>query len=195
MGAGAVLCAPAAVGMAGDALVGTGLITGSTALFSTGTSLYQTATIMEANIAFGSPGKPLPKFEYKSESYPEILSHDYDAQANGKPTTLTYTNDRALQDSNRHDSLSGIKTKPGLDRHEYPYASTYQGGKGASANTLNRTQNQIHGKDLRLFYGENNRVDGFRFFVNTGYWSFNRLPYNFYTGAVGLGTNPYHYRR
>ena len=57
----------------------------------------------------------------------------------GKPNTLTIN--RAGAKANRRDSLSGVKTKPGLDRDEFSPAMFQEGGKGASVRHINPSDN------------------------------------------------------
>ena len=63
---------------------------------------------------------------YRRSRFGELADHYSDAIAAGQPRLLTtgYTG-AALR---RRDSLSGIPTKLGFDRDEYPFAMTRQGG-------------------------------------------------------------------
>lgn len=72
--------------------------------------------------------------------FPQSAKHIEDAVASGKPNTLTIN--RAGATANRRDSLRGVKTKPGLDRDEFPPAVFQEGGKGASVRHINRGDNR-----------------------------------------------------
>ena len=109
MGAGAVICAPAVIGLAGDAMVGVGLWTGSTGMFMAGQSAYQAATIVEANIVYGSPGKTLPINTY-SDKFSEVTASDYASQASGQPITLSRETDKALIKGNRYNATGSYPT-------------------------------------------------------------------------------------
>jgi hypothetical protein len=190
LGTGAVLFAPAVVGLAGDALVGAGIATGSTAAIVAGNSAYHAATVMEANIVYGVPGKMLPTVSYDPATTSDVIAADYAAQANGQPTVLSYTGDRALQQANRRASTGSYPTLPPLQRHEYPYASTYEGGAGASVNYVNAGDNSVHGNYLQNLYASNNYTDGFRFFVDTGYCTWATWPGSYYANyAIGIWEN------
>ncbi|MCB1878411.1 MAG: hypothetical protein KDH88_20735, partial [Chromatiales bacterium] len=75
--------------------------------------------------------------------FPESAKHIEDAVASGKPNTLTIN--RGGASANRRDSLRGVKTKPGLDRDEFPPAMFQEGGRGASVRHINRSDNRGSG--------------------------------------------------
>jgi RHS repeat-associated protein len=186
IGTGAVLFAPAVVALIGDAAVGTGLITGSTALFAGGQGLYGVASTMEANIVAAAPGKPLPVLQYDPETSSEVIDADYKSQAvNGKPRVLSYTNDKDLAEENRAASTGSYPTRPKVHRHEYPHASTYNGGSNADVTYVNKFDNASHGYALKEFYAANGRVDGFKFYVDVGYNGTAAWPAEYY-GAYGF---------
>lgn len=78
--------------------------------------------------------------------YPEAAKHIEDAKAAGHPEILTV--DRTASKANRRASLKGTKTKPNMDRDEYPPAMTKEGGKGASVKHINPSQNRGAGKSM-----------------------------------------------
>jgi hypothetical protein len=90
----------------------------------------------------------------------ELADHYSDAIAAGQPRLLTtgYTG-AALR---RRDSLSGIPTRIGFDRDEYPFAMTRQGGSGASVRYLDPSLNRAVGSYVRNQLPDR---DGYRFMV------------------------------
>ncbi len=190
LGAGAVLFAPAVVALAGDVAVGAGLVTGSTSLYLAGNSLYHASTLMEANIVYAAPGRVLPTVNYNPATTSEIIDHDFAAQANGKPSVLTYTSDGKLADANGRAARATLQSSSVYDRHEYPYASTYEGGRGSYVGYVDPTQNARHGQYLSRFYQQNGNVNGFKFFVDVGYYSWTSWPwYNYYNYMYGFTSN------
>jgi len=57
------------------------------------------------------------------------------------------------------------KPPKGKNWDEYPYASTYEGGRGAYAELVDKEQNQGAGGKLTQFYRKNGVKDGCRFRV------------------------------
>jgi hypothetical protein len=72
--------------------------------------------------------------------YPESAAHIRQAQAEGKPATLTV--DRSGAAANRRASLGGVERRKGLDRDEYPPAMFQEGGKGASVKYVTPADNR-----------------------------------------------------
>lgn len=157
LGTGTVLVAPAAVAAASDVLVGAGVATGSTALFGVGMSAYDTAATIEHFYEYGTT---LPVLEFDSQQFPNIAPHIQDAQTAGQPSVLTRTTDPALMNSNRAAATGGVV---GLD--EYPFASTYEGGAGASVRIVPAAENRLQGLRIAHFYWRNQIGDGDRFKV------------------------------
>jgi RHS repeat-associated protein len=154
LGTGAVLVTPAA----GDVLVGAGLATGSTALFGAGMRAYNTAATLEHLYEYGTTH---PVLHVSSQKYPTIGPHIKDAQKAGRqPSILTRTTNRALIDRNRDAATRGVS---GLD--EYPFASTYEGGAGASVKPVPWSEHRHQGLDISNFYRKFNINDGDRFKV------------------------------
>ncbi|SDQ00826.1 intein C-terminal splicing region/intein N-terminal splicing region [Mucilaginibacter sp. OK268] len=78
--------------------------------------------------------------------YPETAKHIEDAIASGKPNVVTIERDGAK--ANRATSLRGVKTKPNLDRDEWPMAMFKEGGKGASVRHINPGDNRGAGSAI-----------------------------------------------
>ena len=68
-----------------------------------------------------------------------------------------------LQEDNRDDALEGYpkRTDEGLERQEYPYASTYEGGKGAYVTYVPAREQRIEGGQLSVLSKKLNYYDLF----------------------------------
>ena len=77
---------------------------------------------------------------------PLTSQHIMDAQASGHPSTLTL--DRPGTAARRRASLSGIPTRPGMDRDEYPPATFLEGGAGASVRHVPLSDNRSAGGQM-----------------------------------------------
>jgi hypothetical protein len=157
LGFTAVVAAPAVMAGAGDILVGAGVATSSTALFGAGIGAYETAATIEH---FYSYGTTLPVLEFDSKQFPNIAPHIQDAQKAGQPSVLTRTTNPVLMGNNRAAATGGVS---GLD--EYPFASTYQGGAGASVRNVPAAENRLQGLRIANFYWRNKIGDGDKFMV------------------------------
>ena len=78
--------------------------------------------------------------------YPETCSHIEDAINKGHEQFVTI--DRKMAASNRAESLSGVLTKPGFDRDEWPMAMFSEGGKGADIRYINPSDNRGAGSAI-----------------------------------------------
>lgn len=78
--------------------------------------------------------------------YPETTKHIEDAIASGKPNVVTI--EREAAKTNRANSLRGVKTKPNLDRDEWPMAMFREGGDGASIRHINPSDNRGAGSAI-----------------------------------------------
>jgi len=67
--------------------------------------------------------------DFPEEKYPETAKHIQNAIAKGESPICTVDRDGA--DENRKQSLSGVPTKSGFDRDEWPMAMCAEGGAGA----------------------------------------------------------------
>ena len=79
-------------------------------------------------------------------NYPETSQHIEDAIASGKPDIVTIARDKAKQ--NRAKSLRGVKTKPKLDRDEWPMAMFKEGGKKADIRHIGASDNRGAGSAI-----------------------------------------------
>ena len=79
-------------------------------------------------------------------NYPETSQHIEDAIASGKPDIVTIARDKAKQ--NRAKSLRGVKTKPKLDRDEWPMAMFKEGGKNADIRHIGASDNRGAGSAI-----------------------------------------------
>lgn len=80
--------------------------------------------------------------------YPESAAHIRDAQAAGQKRIIELDkspNAKANADARRAESLKGYETKPGYDLDEYPPASSYDGGRGASVRHVLSADNRGSG--------------------------------------------------
>lgn len=80
--------------------------------------------------------------------YPESARHIEDAVRAGKPKILTIARDRCV--ANRRASMQphkGLKA-PGMDRDEYPFAMSAQGGAGASVRLIPASDNRGAGSTI-----------------------------------------------
>ena len=78
--------------------------------------------------------------------YPETGQHIEDAIVSGKPDIVTIARDKAKQ--NRANSLRGIKTKPKLDRDEWPMAMFKEGGTNADIRHISASDNRGAGSAI-----------------------------------------------
>lgn len=98
-----------------------------------------------------------------ASAYPQVADHISDAIANGAPSTLQRVVGRAVR-RNRALACGRYARRtprpPGMTCDEYPYASTAQGGAGASTRWVPAGENQAQGRALSAFY---NRLRIFEF--------------------------------
>ena len=78
--------------------------------------------------------------------YPETGQHIEDAIVSGKPDIVTIARDKAKQ--NRAKSLRGVKTKPKLDRDEWPMAMFKEGGTNADIRHISASDNRGAGSAI-----------------------------------------------
>jgi hypothetical protein len=143
-------------GVTGEVLGGAATTTGIGAAVGLPTIAVSTTFVVGgfANIAAGLSGLPQAMMSGGSGSgssgasaapasaevnvsksrFPQSAQHIEDAQAAGKPSTLTI--DRGGAAARRRQSLSGTEKKPGLDRDEYPPAMFSEGSQGASVRPI-----------------------------------------------------------
>ncbi len=96
---------------------------------------------------------------------PNIADHIQDAQSRGYPSILTRTTDRDRIRRNRREACGNFKGPDSCD--EYPFASTYEGGRGASVRGVPVSEQFIQGGVISAFYNLNGIPDGGQFRVIT----------------------------
>jgi Deoxyribonuclease NucA/NucB len=107
--------------------------------------------------------RDLPVFVVYQERTPAIADHVRDAQAAGHPSVLTRAS--AAQRA-RNRRASGCTRWPGPDScDEYPFASSQQGGRGASLRGVPREEQHKQGGDLIAFYSKHRLRQGDPFVV------------------------------
>lgn len=91
-------------------------------------------------------------FVYQDRT-PTIYKHTLNAFRQGKPEILHYDSDQRRQNIRREEAMDGFKPRQdGTQRDEYPYASTYEGGKGALVEYVPQRENSMQGGDLGRVY-------------------------------------------
>lgn len=106
----------------------------------------------------------LPELHLDSQKMPTIAQNISKAQENGAPSTLTKITDTSAIRENRRNALRGIPSTPsGFSRDEYPFASTLEGGVGASVMTVSNAEHSLQAVALSNFY--RTITDGDRFEV------------------------------
>ncbi|MET3129594.1 RHS repeat-associated protein [Arcicella rosea] len=118
-------------------------------------------TGQDAQIAFGaiqqqarsSEGLNLNKIHFVYESAtPNIYSHTLNSFRKGKPDILHYDSDKSRQFQRRKESTGALPTKSGMHKDEYPYASTFEGGKDADVAYVPAAENYSQGGSLGALY-------------------------------------------
>ncbi len=92
---------------------------------------------------------------------PQIYRHTLNSFRAGKPQQLHYDSDKKRQIARRREATAPYPTVPGKQRDEYPYASTYEGGKGAMVEYVDSKENSQQGRDLQLLYSTMSDGDSF----------------------------------
>ncbi len=92
----------------------------------------------------------LPSAVYNEHEMPGHIDHNLDAIENGKPSIMTKNNGRQETDQNRYQAQKGHERAPeGSVLHEYPVASSQEGGRGAVVSQQPRTESDIEGQTYR----------------------------------------------
>jgi len=104
-------------------------------------------------------------FHYVYESRtPNIYQHTVNSQEIGQPSILHYDSDPKRQDQRRYAATKNYPTRAaeGLQRDEYPYASTFEGGATASVAYVPAGENAKQGYlELGPLYRALNQGDAF----------------------------------
>jgi hypothetical protein len=110
--------------------------------------------------------KERPIFYVRRSVTPKIAAHDADAIAAGKPATLSRLIGADAIRANRVAALSGhTRAVMPQSLDEYPFASTLEGGAGASVRSVPHDEQTRQGRDLSAFYITNRIGMGGRFDV------------------------------
>lgn len=83
---------------------------------------------------------------------PNIYRHTLNSFRKGKPEVLHYDSDKTRQNERRRASTGMYPTRPGFQRDEYPYASTFEGGQGADVAYVPSRENSSQGGSLGALY-------------------------------------------
>ncbi|TGD56539.1 RHS repeat-associated core domain-containing protein [Flavobacterium humi] len=78
---------------------------------------------------------------------PNIYKHTLDSFRKGKPSILHYDNDKKAAAQRRYQATKNYPSRgaEGLQRDEYPYASTFEGGAGANVAYVPASENSRQG--------------------------------------------------
>jgi hypothetical protein len=109
-------------------------------------------------------GRRLPVFVVESEKTPAIAEHVQAALAAGHPRVLTRASG-ARQRANRQAACGHWPKGSRLSCDEYPFASTLQGGRGASIAGVPKVEQRRQGGALRAFYAKEHVRVGDSFLV------------------------------
>jgi hypothetical protein len=121
----------------------------------------------------------LPVFPNDSSLWQDVVDNFINAlNAGESPINTRVPGTRAQRKaqirSNRYQAQKGLPRPDSLgtdvngDRlswEEYPYASSVQGGKGATTRLINRDQNSAHGRALGRWFEGNNVGPGASYYV------------------------------
>jgi hypothetical protein len=119
----------------------------------------------------------LPVHEIDRARFPDVADNFDNAIANGKSPIVNRLTGRSNIRANRNAAQAG-QPRPGdlgtdanggaLSWEEFPFASTTQGGAGATLRLINRVQNTTHGREsLWPFLRDNGVNNGDPYYVRT----------------------------
>jgi hypothetical protein len=94
----------------------------------------------------------LPELIIDSQKMPGIAAHIKQAQAQGYPSTLTRLTNKAQIDANRKAACGNFARPIGYECDEYPFASTHEGGNGASVAPVLPKEQRVQGGTMSAFY-------------------------------------------
>ena len=143
--------------------------------YNWGTSQYERAdgsqvSWSEVSTTLRSTGElsNLPTHRIYEDEFPGVYAHTVAAQAaNPQWKILTYDGDKGRARKRREEALANVPSMGKIfDRDEYPYASTFEGGAGASVAYVFYMDNQGAGTELSIFIAtELKNKKGAQFFV------------------------------
>jgi hypothetical protein len=115
----------------------------------------------------GLKAQPVPTLTFFSTIIPNIGQHIIDAQNAGYPAVLTRITNKPRIDKNRREACKNFVPIPPLltSCDEYPFASSQQGGVGASIRAVPLTEQAIQGGHISVFYRVNGITNGTQFRV------------------------------
>lgn len=119
----------------------------------------------------------MPVHEIDTARFPDVADNFDNAIGNGESPIVNRMAGRAKIRANRNAAQAG-QPRPSnlgtdanggaLSWEEYPFASTTQGGSGATLRLINRIQNTTHGREsLWPFLRDNGVNDGDPYYVRT----------------------------
>jgi hypothetical protein len=116
-----------------------------------------------------------PTVTFSRARVPNIAAHISQAQGSGKPTELTYLGPNSPTQSKNRTAACGSFKPSAADTaagktscDEYPFASTAEGGAGASTAAVPPSEQNSQGGTLGSFYTANKLVAGSKFRVAVG---------------------------
>lgn len=115
----------------------------------------------------GLNAQALPAMIYRRSTLPNIADHIARAQARGQRRLLTRITNRRVIAQNRRAACRGFvrPRPPNTSCDEYPFASTAQGGRGASTRGVPPREQNIQGGIISSFYRVYSIQNGGRFRV------------------------------
>ena len=107
----------------------------------------------------------VPKFDVSMSRTPEVAETLRKGIEEGQPTLLQRTENERLKNRNRAAAIKNFVRRKGVSPDEFPYASTYQGGEGATVHGVSIFAQRQQGGMLSSFYQNNNLRDRDYFLV------------------------------
>ena len=93
-------------------------------------------------------------FYIPESQWPNVYKNHVKGMKGKKVMDLTYDENRANKVRRRREATGGVPTQSFMDRDEFPYVCTMEGGKGASVMFVPISENRSHGAKLRAWiYG------------------------------------------
>ncbi|HET9657706.1 MAG TPA: helix-turn-helix domain-containing protein, partial [Kineosporiaceae bacterium] len=111
-------------------------------------------------------GTPVVVVPLSAADHPSVVQHVRDAIGAGHPAVLTLDRDETRRRRRRRHARARIAARDGYDRDEYPPASTWEGGAGASVRHVPLRENRGAGSVMRIYLRP--YPDGTRFRMDTG---------------------------
>jgi len=125
-------------------------------------------TGLNAQTVPSMPGIPrVPIMIYRKSTLPKIANHIASAQARGQRRLLRRITNPRLIAQNRRAACRGFvrPNPPNTSCDEYPFASTVEGGTGASTRGVPPWEQNVQGGIISSFYRVNSIQNGDRFRV------------------------------